>query len=95
MAFLAHISLSYIPTFIFMWYQEPRLYRCGFDFVLPWHGTNVHIPKWFDHQFVGNSVIRIKHSDKMPLDWMGFVFCVEFEVTDSLGCSQHDQLLSF
>nr|XP_012569075.1 TMV resistance protein N isoform X3 [Cicer arietinum] len=60
--------------------KEPRHFRCGFDIVLPFpcYGS-AEIPMWFDHRYKGGSIIRIKNFD-VNVDWVGFVFFVQFEV---------------
>ncbi|KAK7324665.1 hypothetical protein VNO77_28403 [Canavalia gladiata] len=57
--------------------EEPLHFRCGFDIVVPWGWEN--IPRWFNQPFKRDSVIRIMHFN-MDANWIGFAFCVVFEV---------------
>jgi hypothetical protein len=72
---------------VFHWYQEPRHFRCGFDIIVPWNWENIDqpltylIPEWFHYQFSGRSVIRIVKSN-VDDNWVGFSFCVVFEVNN-------------
>ncbi|KAK7293048.1 hypothetical protein RJT34_15909 [Clitoria ternatea] len=61
------------------------LFRCGFDIIVPWDWKIVDfperriIPEWFNYEFNGDSIIRILQCDDDDT-WVGFVFCVAFEV---------------
>ncbi|KAK2369843.1 disease resistance protein RUN1 [Trifolium repens] len=67
--------------------KEPRHFRCGFDIIVPWNWENIDqpltylIPEWFHYQFSGRSVIRIVKSN-VDDNWVGFSFCVVFEVNN-------------
>ncbi|TKY48950.1 TMV resistance protein N [Spatholobus suberectus] len=58
--------------------KEPYHFRCGFDIVVPW-GLEVIFSRWFNNEFDEGSVIRIKQCN-MDDNWIGFAFCVIFEV---------------
>lgn len=83
----SELALAWLTRLV----EEPRHFRCGFDIVI--HGSV--IPKWFNHQFIGGSVIRIVHSDVYD-NWIGFAFCVAFEVNYRQGIfySSHDSFSS-
>ena len=80
-------------TSLFVWYQEPRNFRCGFDIILS--SRVLDIPYWFDYYFNRGAIIRIKESD-MHVDWLGFVFCIVFEVSNhsEVSDSPHQSLSS-
>ncbi|RHN53266.1 putative winged helix-turn-helix DNA-binding domain, leucine-rich repeat domain, L [Medicago truncatula] len=77
------------PGVPFKWlkrlFKEPRHFRCGFDIVLPLHRKHIDlhgnplIPQWFDYKFEKGSIITIKNSN-MHVDWVGFAFCVAFQI---------------
>nr|WIL59966.1 nodulation protein [Melilotus officinalis] len=66
---------------------NPVQFRCGFDIIVPWERENIDhplkwpIPDWIDHIFSGRSRIRIARSS-LDTKWLGFVFCVAFEVNN-------------
>jgi len=56
------------------------------DQYFPWNWENIDflsscIPKWFNHQFDGGSIVRIVDSDE-DVKKFGFAFCVVFEVNN-------------
>ncbi|KEH38848.1 putative TIR domain, winged helix-turn-helix DNA-binding domain-containing protein [Medicago truncatula] len=53
--------------------KNPCHFRCGLDIVVP----SDTIPLWFDHQFAGNSRVKITDYNKFD-NWLGFAFCVAF-----------------
>ncbi|AES66931.1 transmembrane protein, putative [Medicago truncatula] len=63
-----------IYVLFFFWWQSPHHFRCGFDIVVP----GDIIPEWFDHQFKGNSRLRITNFTNKNNNWLGFAFCVVF-----------------
>ncbi|XP_061354687.1 disease resistance protein RPV1-like [Gastrolobium bilobum] len=74
------ISLQWLLRLI----KEPRHFRCGFDIVFPWDWTKEFVvPSWLYQRFKGGSVIRIVHLD-VDHNWVGFVFCVAFEINNGL-----------
>ncbi|XP_057731763.1 disease resistance protein RUN1-like [Arachis stenosperma] len=69
------VAISWLARLV----KEPGHFRCGFDIIVPFMG--IEIPKWFfHHRFVGGSIIRILSIDTDVNDWLGFAFCVTFEV---------------
>ncbi|TKY48957.1 Disease resistance protein LAZ5 [Spatholobus suberectus] len=73
-AFSNGMELAWLTRLI----EEPYHFRCGFDTVVPWKVPS--IPRWFNQEgFSGDSVIRVKHFN-MDDNWIGFAFCVLFEV---------------
>ncbi|CAL5200363.1 unnamed protein product [Lathyrus oleraceus] len=75
---------------------SPRHFRGGFDIVVPcdWKNTvfpaSSCIPRWFNHQFDGGSIVRIVDFDEFDKKF-GFAFCVAFEVSNHLGNSGSPQ----
>ncbi|CAK8535262.1 unnamed protein product [Lathyrus sativus] len=88
--FFIYNPQEYFTKYIYQWLErllkEPRHFRCGFDIIVPWPEkvnylpTNP-IPMWFHHQFKGHSIVRIVQSN-LGDDWIGFSFCVAFEVNN-------------
>ncbi|RHN75316.1 hypothetical protein MtrunA17_Chr2g0319841 [Medicago truncatula] len=64
-----------------------RAFGCDFDIIIPWDWKNIDyplsspIPECFHDQFGGDSIIRIVRS-YLDVNWLGFVFCVAFEVNN-------------
>jgi len=86
---------------VFHWYQKPRHFRCGFDIIVPWDWKQIDdlsslpLPNWFHHQLGGRSIIRIVQSNVND-NWIGFSFCVAFEVNNrpASSGSSHGSLSS-
>ncbi|XP_058779838.1 disease resistance protein RUN1-like [Vicia villosa] len=81
---------EYFTKYIYQWLErllkEPRHFRCGFDIIVPWpecvdHPPTHPIPMWFCHQFDGHSIVSIVQSN-LDDNWIGFSFCVAFEVNN-------------
>ncbi|XP_050883710.1 disease resistance protein RUN1 isoform X2 [Lathyrus oleraceus] len=75
---------------------SPCNFRGGFDIVVPcdWKNTvfpaSSCIPRWFNHQFDGGSIVRIVDFDEFDKKF-GIAFCVAFEVSNHLGNSGSPQ----
>ncbi|WJX82166.1 hypothetical protein P8452_64957 [Trifolium repens] len=85
-----------ITDWILRLLKQPLHFRCGFDIVLPCYSDlNCLIPKIFQCQFKGSSIVRI-NDPVMDVDWVGFLFYVKFELRNHhvLSSSSHQSLSS-
>ncbi|CAI8592988.1 unnamed protein product [Vicia faba] len=62
-------------------HENPQHFRGGFDIVVPVFPSSSCIPRWFNHQFDGGSIVRIVDFDEFDKKF-GFAFCVAFEVNN-------------
>ncbi|XP_058779830.1 disease resistance protein LAZ5-like [Vicia villosa] len=76
--------------------QSSHHFRGGFDIVFPSDWENIDfpsscsIPKWFNHQFDSDSIVRIIDFDEFDKKF-GFAFCVAFEVNNCRANSSLSQ----
>ncbi|KAK2414713.1 disease resistance protein RPV1 [Trifolium repens] len=88
-----------ITDWILKLLKEPLHFRCGFDIVLPWHRETIYGNQIFESLYMtglkGGSIVRI-NDPVMDVDWLGFLFCVTFELNNhpDKSSSSHQSLSS-
>ncbi|MED6170774.1 hypothetical protein PIB30_034351 [Stylosanthes scabra] len=75
-------NFNYMPAAL-SWFarlvEQPCHFRCGFDIIIP-ENESSGIPGWyFNHQFKGESTVRVVDYADVDANWLGFSFCVTFQ----------------